>query len=160
MNLEFICQKEQSIFADDSCHVVCLLMLLKQINFSPLPSYEDLCKFFDLSDSRNLSPDVATAAILKFIVGHGLNFRILFRKEDWEETIKTAPIMAAMYGGTRFWGQGGHMIILTHLNDGVLTYLDPWFSASTKRHIKKISMGDFYKYYGGFACQLLPSFDR
>ena len=140
MNIEFICQKEQPIFADDSCHVACLLMLLKHINFSPLPSYKGLCQFFDLSDSRNLSPDAATADIVRFIVRHNLNFRILFRKEDWEDTLKTAPIMAAMYGGTRFWGLGGHMIILTQLKDGVFAYLDPWFSASTNRHLKTIGM--------------------
>jgi hypothetical protein len=156
MKLAFICQNEQSIFADDSCHVVCLLMLLKAINFSPLPSYEELCKFFNLSDSNNLFPEIATADILRFIVKNNLNFRILFRKEDWEEALQKAPIMAAMYGGTRFWGQGGHMIILTHLKDGLFTYLDPWFSASTGRHIKTISMEEFYQYYGGFACQLFP----
>jgi len=154
--MEFICQNEQSIFAEDSCHIVCLLMLLKFIDFSPLPSYEDLCKSFTLSESRSLSPDIATADILRFIVGNNLNFRVLFRKEDWEEALETAPIMAAMYGGKRFWGLGGHMIVLTQLKEEVFTYLDPWFSASTKRHIKTINKEEFYKYYSGFSCQLLP----
>jgi hypothetical protein len=154
--MEFICQREQSIFGDDSCHVVCLLMLLKFINFSPLPSYEELCGFFNLSDSDSLSPEKATADIVRFIVENNLNFRILFRKEDWEKALGTAPLMAAMYGGKRFWGWGGHMIVLTCFKEGVFTYLDPWFSASTHRHLKTIDSEEFYKYYGGFACQLLP----
>jgi hypothetical protein len=156
MDINFICQREQSIFADDSCHIACLLMLLKHVDFSPLPSYEDLCEVFNLSDPKNLLPEIAIPDLLKFIVRNNLNFRTAFRKENWKETLKIAPVMAAMYGGTRFWGQGGHMIILTQFQDETFTYLDPWFSASTNRHIKTISKKEFYTYYGGFSCQLLP----
>lgn len=156
MNIDFICQQEQSLFADDSCHVVCLLMLLKFVNFSPLPSYEELCEFFDLANKSNLSAEIATADILRFIVGNKLKFRVCFRKEDWKEALEIAPIMTAMYGGHRFWGQGGHMIILTQLKEKVFTYLDPWFSASTNRHVKAIDEQEFYGYHAGFSCQLLP----
>lgn len=98
----------------------------------------------------------SAAEVTKFIVRNNLNFRNLFRKEDWEKALKIGPIMAAMSGGRRFWGESGHMIILTQLNEGVFTYLDPWFPALTNRHIKTISIDNFYKYYGGFAVQLLP----
>ena len=166
--IDFICQREQSIFPHDSCHVVCLLMLLKYINFSPLPSYEELCKILTLSNENfNLGEKMSSAELLnlivksaeevtKFIVRNNLNFRNLFRREDWEEALMTAPIMAAMSGGRRFWGELGHMIILIQFKEGVFTYLDPWFSATTQRHIKTIDMENFYKYYAGFAFQLLP----
>ena len=166
--IEFICQREQSIYPHDSCHVVCLLMLLKFVNFFPLPSYEDLCKSLTLSSGDfNLGPSMSSAELLKlivksaeevtkFIVRNNLNFRNLFRKEDWEEALKTAPIMAAMSGGRRFWGESGHMIILTQFREGIFTYLDPWFPAATNHHIKTIDIDTFYKYYGGFSFQLLP----
>lgn len=165
--IDFICQREQSIFPHDSCHVVCLLMLLKYVNFSPLPSYEDLCKTLTLSSGDfNLGENMSSADLLKlivksaeevtkFIVGNNLKFRNLFRREDWEESLKAAPIMVAMSGGRRFWGESGHMIILTQYKEGIFTYLDPWFPKSTSRYIKTISRDDFYKYYAGFAFQLL-----
>lgn len=167
-NIDFICQREQSIYPHDSCHVVCLLMLLKHINFSPLPSYEELCETLTLSNRNfNLGENRSSAElqqliiksaeeITKFIVRNNLNFRNLFRKDDWEEALETAPLMAAMAGGRRFWGESGHMIILTQCKEGVLTYFDPWFPAKTHRHIKTIDLKNFYKYYAGFAFQLLP----
>jgi hypothetical protein len=145
-------------------------MLLKFINFSPLPSYEDLCKDLSLSSQalplgETLSSEEMlklnikfAAEVTKYIVRNDLNFRNIFREEDWEKALETAPIMVAMAGGRRFWGNLGHMIVLTQFKEGVFTYLDPWFSAATKRHIKTISKDKFYKYYGSFAFQLLPSF--
>jgi hypothetical protein len=141
-------------------------MLLKYIKFFPLPSYEELCEMLTLS-SFNLGEKMSASELLelnvksaeeitKFIVRNNLKFRNLFRKGDWEAALETAPIMAAMAGGRRFWGESGHMIILTHYKDGVFTYLDPWFPTVTNHHIKTIDKDNFYKYYAGFAFQLLP----
>lgn len=155
--VQFICQREQDVFPEDSCHVACLHMLLKFIHFSPMPTYDDLCKSLNLFDECSTSLyDTSIEEILKFVVREKINFRIVFRQDDWEAALDAAPIMVAMYGSRRFWGHEGHTIVLTQFKNDIFTYLDPWFPSSTGRHIKKIDKTAFYQYYLGFACQLLP----
>ena len=151
-SIQFISQREQSCYPDDSCHVACLKMLLDTAEVFSI-TYSELCSELKIDSCEIDGYDFSAEEIVKFLVRSHLNFRLIFQRDEWQNSLKQSPIMVGMFGGTRFWGREGHAIVLVALEDGIFTYLDPW-SMSSQNYIKKIDFESFYKHYSGFACQI------
>ena len=155
-NLPFICQREQTAYPNDSCHVACLMMLLKYCQITPLPTYGELCERLGLSQTLLEGDyDFCLENLFRYLVERKIPFRMHFLDHGWGQALEQAPIMVAMFGGRRFWGSGGHTIILISYEQESFTYLDPWFAQSTGKHIRTLAFKDFKKHYSGIACQLL-----
>ncbi|MBN9289057.1 MAG: hypothetical protein BGO43_05465 [Gammaproteobacteria bacterium 39-13] len=158
----FVSQHGQELHPESGCGVASLLMLLKYINFKPLPSWKLLCNELrldvpplDKGYSKH-DPEVGLYPedIFRYVVKENLLFRMHFFDTEWQDSLMKAPIMVLLHGVLNEFPDESHWVVLTSYDGKIFSYLDPW-SKVDEEIIKNISFVEFEKYYTGVACQLL-----
>ncbi|MGD9591229.1 MAG: papain-like cysteine protease family protein [Candidatus Berkiella sp.] len=158
----FVSQHGKEIHSESGCGVASLLMLLKFIDFTPMPSWNALCQALKLDvppvekgyDSN--CPDIGLYPedIFRYIIKHNLFFRMHFYDDEWQACLKNGPIMVLLDGILSEYPEDAHWVVLISLDQNVFTYLDPW-SVHEEQNTQKISFIDFKKCFTGMSCQLL-----
>ncbi|MCS5712847.1 C39 family peptidase [Candidatus Berkiella aquae] len=160
----FVSQQGQELHPESGCGVASFLMLLKYINFKPLPSWNNLCGELRLDlppiekgYSKN-DPEIGLYPedIFRFVVKENLLFRMHFFDNEWQESLDNGPIMVLLHGVLNEFPDESHWVVLTSFDGQIFSYLDPW-SKDDEEITKMISFAEFKKYYTGVACQLLMS---
>ncbi|MBS0286475.1 MAG: hypothetical protein JSR17_04215 [Proteobacteria bacterium] len=156
----FVSQQGQALYPESGCGVASLLMLLKFINYSPLPNWEKLCGNLRLDVSpvekgyAKENPEIGLYPedIFRFAVKENLLFRVHFFDDEWQSCLEIAPIMVLLDGIIKEYPEEPHWVVLTSYDGKIFSYLDPWSKESDS---KKIALADFKQFYTGIACQLL-----
>jgi hypothetical protein len=161
----FVCQREQNYYPEITCGVASMMMLLKFRGLLGGLTYRELADQMGLAVSpvRKGYPEpghkfgIYPEDLYRFLVKREIPFRVSFFKDEWEACLANGPIMVLMADeeeGGRF-APYGHWVVLVGVENGVFTYLDPWYSADSGEHLRHIGMEDFYRHYTGSACQIL-----
>lgn len=161
MNI-FTSQHGQPIHEDFGCGVASLMMILKYINFKPLPSWIELCEDLNLTKkptSRGYKQEDPAIGLypedlFKYVITNNLPFRMHFFDDEWQESLRIAPIMVLLDGLLEEFPNDGHWVVVTTLDEGIFSYLDPW-EKSFESAIKYITFEKFKQIYTGLACQLV-----
>jgi len=132
--LIFTSQRGQPLHEDFGCGVACMMMLLKYINFSPLPSWEDLCMGLNLQKDplargyQNNAPEIGLYPedLFRYVIKHKFHFRMHFFDNEWQEALSAAPMMVLLDGVLEEFPEDAHWVVLTKVSDGSFVYLDPW----------------------------------
>lgn len=158
----FVSQRNQLPYGDSGCGVACAMMLLKHIDFRPLPAWHELCTNLHLEQDpkiRGYQNDVPAVGLypedlFRYIIRQNFHFRMHFFDDEWQSALLKAPIMVLLDGILEEFPEDAHWVVLIKLDNGYFSYLDPW-EKSYKLACKQISFDRFKQIYTGLACQLL-----
>lgn len=158
----FVSQNEQEYYPEHSCGAAALLTLLKWYDFTPLPSYKELCDALSISGDPTLDgyssahPKVGIYPehLFRFCINNHLNFRMFFYEDEWKECLSRGPIIALTIGSEDGVGPQAHWIVIIKRIRDVFVYFDPWYKQEEKFK-KYISAVDFRRYYSGIALQII-----
>jgi hypothetical protein len=162
--LFFTSQTDPDYYPEVGCGVASLMMLLKAVDFKPLPSWRELCDELHLTkptrqkgySSKDPALGLYSEDLFKFVIKSHLPFRMHFFAKEWGASLKKAPIMVLMAENPKEFGQEGHWVILVSRKKEFFTYLDPWYKSDYTKHISSVGFKKYYKkYYTGIALQIL-----
>lgn len=162
MRTIFVSQRDQVFYGDAGCGVACIMMLLKFIDFRPLPAWYELCTELQLKKDPNVrgyqkhDPEVGVYPedLFRYVIRQNFHFRMHFFEDEWQVSLAKAPIMVLLDGVLEAFPEEAHWVVLTKFMEGNFAYLDPWEKDydSAEKHL---SFEKFKKIYTGLACQLL-----
>lgn len=158
----FVSQRNQVPYEDFGCGPACMMMLLKNINFSPLPAWEELCMKLHLEKHPSDRGYQSNAPIVglypedlfRYVIKENLHFRMHFFDDEWQSSLIKAPIMVLLDGILDEFPEDAHWVVLTKFSNGCFSYLDPWEKSHSCAE-KHIPFERFKHIYTGIACQLL-----
>ncbi len=158
----FVSQQEQELHSESGCGVASLLMLLKYINFNPVPTWQKLCSELRVNVSpiekgySKHDPEIGLYPedIFRYVIKENLLFRMHFFDNEWHDCLEKGPIMVLLYGVLKEFPNDSHWVVLTSYDGKLFSYLDPWSKQGDKIS-KNLSFAEFKKVYTGVACQLL-----
>jgi uncharacterized protein YvpB len=163
----FTSQHNQTVYEEEGCGVASMMMLLKYINFKPIPSWQELCEDLSLAKDPILKgyqsddPEIGLYPedLFRYVIRRNFHFRMHCFDDEWQEALLHAPIMVLLDGILDEFPTDAHWVVLTRLHEGYFSYLDPW-EKSFESAIKSISFQRFKQVYTGLACQLLNTEDN
>lgn len=139
-----------------------MMMLLKHINFNPLPSWQELCTALNLEimsrGYQNNDPAIGLYPedLFRYVIGQKLHFRMHFFDNEWQESLSIAPIMVMLDGVLEEFPEDAHWVVLIKFSERHFSYLDPWEKSFNSAE-KHLSFNKFKRVYTGLACQLLEA---
>lgn len=93
-------------YGDFGCGVACLMMLLKHIDFRPLPDWLSSCRELNIKQEPNVrgyqenDPEIGLypEELFRYVITHNFHFRMHFFDNEWESALLNAPIMVLLDG--------------------------------------------------------------
>ena len=103
----FVSQQEQGLHSESGCGIASLLMLLKYINHTPLPTWQTLCSELKLSvlpvkkGYSEHDPEIRLYPedIFRYVIKENFLFRMHFFDNEWRDCLAKGT-----NHGTTTWG--------------------------------------------------------
>ena len=168
----FVSQRDTE-YSENGCGVAAILMQLKSASINTPNSFKEMAELLNIDSSASQKWGskfkdsdycfgIYPRDVTKYLDDYNISYISISdaqKKASWEclkILAKQVPVMVGMKNeeDPKKWGEWGHWIVITNIDEETVTYCDP-YSKKNEKHTFEISIANMKNEWDGYAIAII-----